>query len=160
MRVLRDATEDEMIEAFVLAELGSTRHGGDHFLQVAGGDLTRYRGPSPLASVLRRVALFLFRGYGRNEYWVQPATDPEAFLALVDLIRTEGEPGQFARTRYSYLTISGWTYWVSRSAFPPYGLIVNRRRADHDQGDGSTFAQDWNEGLDDAEPHEQARLPL
>jgi hypothetical protein len=93
-------------------------------------------------------------------YWVQPATDPEAFLALVDLIRTEGEPGQFARTRYFYLTISGWTYWVSRSAFPPYGLIVNRRRADHDQGDGSTFAQDWNEGLDDAEPHEQARLPL
>jgi hypothetical protein len=26
-------------------------------------------------------------------------------------------------------------------------LIVNRRLADHDQGDGLTFAEDWNEGL-------------
>jgi hypothetical protein len=66
MRVLRDATEEEMIEAFVLAELDSIRHGGDHYLQLAGGDLSRYRGQSPLASALRRVALFHFRGYGRN----------------------------------------------------------------------------------------------
>ena len=66
VRVLRDATEDEMIEAFVLAELDSTRHGGDHYLQIADGDLSRYRGPSPLASALRRVALFHFRGYGRD----------------------------------------------------------------------------------------------
>jgi hypothetical protein len=39
------------------------------------------------------------------------------------------------------------TYWVSRSFYPPYGLIVNRKRADHDQGDGMTFSEDWNEGL-------------
>ncbi len=56
-----------MIEAFVLAELDSTRHGGNHYLQLAAGDLSRYRGSSPLASALRRVALFLFRGYGWNE---------------------------------------------------------------------------------------------
>ena len=89
-------------------------------------------------------------------YWVQPADDPEAFLALVALIRNEGEPGQFAKTRYRYLTVDEWTYWVNRSAFPPYGLIVNRRRADHDQGDGATFSEDWNEGLAD----EQAALDV
>jgi hypothetical protein len=43
-------------------------------------------------------------------------------------------------------TIAEHTYWVSRSFYPPYGLIVNRRRAEHDQGDGLTFADDWHEG--------------
>jgi hypothetical protein len=67
MRVLRDATEEEMIEAFVLAELESSRH-GQPYPQLALGDLSRYEGPTPLASALRRVALFLFRGYGQDEY--------------------------------------------------------------------------------------------
>jgi hypothetical protein len=80
-------------------------------------------------------------------YWVQPKADPEAFLALVDLINREGEAGTFAKTRYRYLTLGKWTYWVSRSFYPPYALIVNRRLADHDQGDGLTFAEDWNEEL-------------
>jgi len=80
-------------------------------------------------------------------YWVQPADDPEAFLALVDLVKREGVPGKFAKTRYRYLTVAEFTYWVSRSFYPPYGLIVNRRRADAEQGDGLTFADDWHEGL-------------
>lgn len=80
-------------------------------------------------------------------YWVAPADDPAAFMALVDLINREGVPAMFARTKYRYLTIAEHTYWVSRSFYPPFGLIVNRRRAEHDQGDGLTFAEDWNEGL-------------
>jgi hypothetical protein len=67
MRVLRDATEDEMIEAFVMAELESSRH-GQPYPQLVLGDLSRYEGPTPLASALRRVALFLFRGFGQNAY--------------------------------------------------------------------------------------------
>ena len=80
-------------------------------------------------------------------YWVQPKADPEAFLAMVDLVNREGVPGKFAKTRYRYLTIAEHTYWVSRSWYDRGALIVNRRRADHDQGDGSTFAEDWAEGL-------------
>ena len=80
-------------------------------------------------------------------YWVQPKQDPEAFLALVDLIRAEGEPGKFAKTRYRYLTVGAWTYWVTRSFYDRDAVLINRRRADHDQGDGATFADDWHEGL-------------
>jgi hypothetical protein len=80
-------------------------------------------------------------------YWVQPKADPEAFLALVDLINREGELSTFAKTRYRYLTIAEHTYWVSRSWYDRGALIVNRRLAAADQGDGLTFAEDWNEGL-------------
>ena len=84
-------------------------------------------------------------------YWVQPKADAEAFLALVDLINREGEPGKFAEARYRYLTIAEHTYWVSRSWYDRGALIVNRRLADHDQGDGLTFSEDWNEGLTEGE---------
>jgi hypothetical protein len=50
------------------------------------------------------------------------------------------------KTRYRYLTIADFTYWVSRSFYDRGALIVNRRRADHDQGDGATFSEDWAEG--------------
>ena len=36
--------------------------------------------------------------YGSSSYWVQPKDDPEAFLALVDLVNREGVPGKFAKT--------------------------------------------------------------
>jgi hypothetical protein len=80
-------------------------------------------------------------------YWVQPKQDPEAFLALVDLINREGEPGQFGKSRYRYLTVGEFVYWVTRSFYDRDAVLINRRRADHDQGDGATFAEDWNEGL-------------
>ena len=69
----------------------------------------------------------------------------------MEKINREGEPSTFAKTRYRYLTIAAYTYWVSRSWYDRLALIVNRRRADHDQGDGATFSEDWNEGLDDEE---------
>jgi hypothetical protein len=92
MRVLRDATEEEMIEAFVLAELDSTRH-GQPYPQLAGlsGDLSRYRGSTPLASALRRTALYLFRGYGQNEYlFAGFPTDAQWKLVAVPVGELEG----------------------------------------------------------------------
>jgi len=88
-------------------------------------------------------------------YWVQPKQDAEAFLALVEKINRKGVTSTFAKSRYRYLTMGPWTYWISRSFYDRGALIVNRRRADHDQGDGATFSEDWNEGLD-----EQPALPL
>ena len=63
-------------------------------------------------------------------YWVQPKVDREAFLALVDLIRAEGEPGKFAKTRYRYLTVGEFVYWVTRSFYDRDAVLINRRRAD------------------------------
>jgi hypothetical protein len=56
-----------MIDAFVLAELESSRHGG-FYRGLVDGDLSRYRGDGELARALRRVALYLVRGYGRSAY--------------------------------------------------------------------------------------------
>ena len=61
----------------------------------------------------RRCAALAFSARSARRK-VQPADDPDAFLALVDLVNREGVPGTFAKTRYRYLTIADFTYWVSR----------------------------------------------
>lgn len=66
MRVLREADEREMIDAFVLAELKSTRHQA-HYAGLVGGDFSRYQGEGELARALRRVGLYIVRGYGRDD---------------------------------------------------------------------------------------------
>jgi hypothetical protein len=67
MRLVRDITEDEMIEAFVLAEVKSTRFGAN-YAYVAAGDTTLYEGDSVDAKGARRFALAQIRGYGTNRY--------------------------------------------------------------------------------------------
>jgi hypothetical protein len=77
-----------------------------------------------------------------HSYFVQPKDGAEDFLAFVALINEQGEPRSFGKTRYRYLTIDGWTYWLSRSLYDRDALVVNRRLADDDQGarfDGSNY---------------------
>jgi hypothetical protein len=78
-----------------------------------------------------------------HSYFVQPREDADAFLAFAELINKEGEPRTFGKSRYRYLTIDTWTYWVSRSWYDRGALIINRRLADDDQAarfDGSNYA--------------------
>jgi hypothetical protein len=67
MRHIRDLSEEEMIDAFVEAELESTRHGAA-YSDLVFGDLTLYEGSCRHAKALRRIALSLIRGYGRGGY--------------------------------------------------------------------------------------------
>lgn len=75
-------------------------------------------------------------------YAVQPSEDADDFFAFAELIRTQGEPRLFGKTRYRYLTIDTWTYWLTRSLFDRDAVLINRRLADDDQGarfDGTNY---------------------
>lgn len=81
-----------------------------------------------------------------HAYYVEPrgdADDFDDFWRFVRLIRREGEPRSFGKTRYRYLGVGEHVYWVSRSWYDRGALIVNRRLAADDQGarfDGSNYA--------------------
>jgi hypothetical protein len=67
MRLVRDLTEDDMVEAFVLGELDSPLYGAQYAGAVFG-DLTLYEGECRHAKALRKLALALVRGYGVNQF--------------------------------------------------------------------------------------------
>jgi hypothetical protein len=77
-----------------------------------------------------------------HAYFVQPREDADDFLAFAALIRRQGEPRLFGKTRYRYLEVGEHVYWLSRSWYDRDALIINRRLAEDDQGarfDGENY---------------------
>jgi hypothetical protein len=67
MRVVRELSDDEMIAAFVLAEVDSARF-GRLYADLVGGNLSLYEGDDAHAKAYRREALRRVRGYGAGAY--------------------------------------------------------------------------------------------
>ena len=99
MRLIREVTDEEMVDAFVEADLGSTRHGA-LWADFVLGDLSLYDGSCRHARALRRIALSYIRGYGRNVALFR-AFPPDASWRLVAVAVRELE-------NWLYLPVDGW----------------------------------------------------
>jgi hypothetical protein len=81
----------------------------------------------------------------KHEYAPQSKHEgDDDFRRFAELIESEGYVARFEGSRYRYLCVGDWLYWVSRSLYAP-GQNLNRRPVADVEGQPE---------------HEQARLPL
>jgi hypothetical protein len=80
----------------------------------------------------------------KHEYAVEAKENDPDFRRFAELIVAKGYLARFEGSRYRYLRVDDWLYWVSRSLYAP-GINLNRRPVADVEGQSE---------------HEQARLPL
>ena len=84
----------------------------------------------------------------------QHADDPD-FQRFLDLIRDEGYDARFEGSKYRYLRVDDFLYWVSRSLYAP-GQNLNRRPPPTWQDSPSTSRERFP---CDAEPEMPTKMP-
>ncbi len=109
VRMIRDASEDEVVEAFLQAEIDSERHAQKILseLQADGRPKSIVDSPdfeSPEGRAYRRSILGRVRGWGRGEGMFQ------GFPERVDWALVGLTPKELADVRYI-----AWDWWLERS---------------------------------------------